>query len=183
MNRRFIDVTRRALDASVVVARVRPAVAGSVVWAAGAAAIRRLRAIGDAITAASSAAQLRRGSLDAPRQFDRMASESGLVAALSSVLAAPSIALREAGVFRLLQPLLDLDLSNRIRVVGCITLVAVITHTLLLALLRVPVHGLGWGMRVALVAASTVAIRWPEPIAAAWSDRFPKRGHVKPDSL
>jgi hypothetical protein len=183
MNRRFIDVTRRAIDASVVAGRVRPAVAGSVVCAGGAAVIRRVKAIGARIAAASSGARLRRESLDAPRRFDRMASESGLVLALSSVLAAPSIALREAGVVRLLQPYLDLHLSNRVRVIGCITLVAVITHTVLLPLLRGPVHGLGWGIRIALVAASVIAIRSPEPIAAAWSERFPKRGHVNPDTL
>jgi hypothetical protein len=175
MSSTLMDVTRRALDTSVVIECMRPAIAGSAVCAGGAAAIRWLKAIGARIAAASSATRSAGESLDATRRLETMASESRVVAALSSVFAAPSIALREAGVVRLVQPLVDLDLSNRIRVVGCITLVAVITHTLLLALLRAPVHGVGWGIRVALVAASAMVVRWPDPFAAAWQDRDSNR--------
>lgn len=98
-------------------------------------------------------------------------STSRLANLLSSLVMAPVIASRQARVRRFLNPLVSQDLPAKIRTGGCAIIVAVLTHTVLLFVLSVPVYALGWGFRGALLAAGMIALRWPEPIAAAWKDR------------
>jgi hypothetical protein len=98
-------------------------------------------------------------------------STSRIARVLSFLIMAPVVASREARVRRLLAPLATLDLPARIRTGGCTIIVAVATHTVLLAVLGVPVHTLGWSTRAGLLAAGLIGLRWPEPFAAAWTDR------------
>ena len=103
-------------------------------------------------------------------------STSRIAAVLSSVVMAPIMASREASVGRMLDPLRSFDLRARIRTASCAIVVAVLTHTALLALLGIPVHVLGWSMRLGLLAAGAIGLRWPDLLAAAWHDkqsRFP----------
>ena len=55
---------------------------------------------------------------------------------------------------------------------GCIVLMAVITHAVLLAVLGIEVHVAGWGIRACLAAACVIVVRSPGPFAAAWRDRY-----------
>jgi hypothetical protein len=98
-------------------------------------------------------------------------STSRLARLLSSLVMAPVIASRQARVRRLLDPLVSQDLPAKIRTGSCAIVVAVLTHTVLLAVLGVPVQALGWSTRAALLAAGVIGLRWPGPFAAAWRDR------------
>ena len=104
-------------------------------------------------------------------QLDALASSSRIVAGLSSLITALVAAWRESGLRRVLQGILSLDLEDKISVGGWAIIVAVLTHTALLAVLGVPVHALGWSVRLGLVAAGVIGLRRPEPVAAAWKDR------------
>jgi hypothetical protein len=70
-----------------------------------------------------------------------------------------------------LNPILGLDLVGRVCMAGCMIAVAVITHTVLLAALGVPVHEIGWGIRAGVLLSSMVVARWPDTFAAAWIAR------------
>lgn len=101
----------------------------------------------------------------------RLLSTSRIAALLSALMTALTAASREAYVARWLGPLHGLDLPSRIRTGGVAIIVAVVSHTILMAVIGVPVHSLGWTMRAVLVAGGAIALRWPEPFAAAWKDR------------
>lgn len=98
-------------------------------------------------------------------------STSRLARLLSALVMGPVIASRQAHIRRFLDPLVSQDLPAKIRTGSCAIIVAVVTHTVLLAALGVPVHTLGWTTRAGLVVAGLIGLRWPEPFAAAWKDR------------
>ena len=104
-------------------------------------------------------------------RIEALAANSRVMGALSLILTAPALAAREARVRRLLDPLLGLDLPARLRIGAFVSLVAVATHTILLALLGVPVHALGWGVRAGLFVAGAIVLRRPGVLAAAWIAR------------
>lgn len=108
------------------------------------------------------------------REFERVKvvmSTSRLAGVLSALVMAPVIASRQARVRRLLDPVISQDLPAKIRTGSCAIIVAVLTHTVLLAVLGVPVQTLGWSTRAILLAAGLIGLRWPGPFAAAWKDR------------
>jgi hypothetical protein len=171
VTRKALDVAKAAAGSSTGVRVGRPIVEGSAVCAAIASVVQLLQRAGG--SAASS--RLHRSAVEAAaagHRLDVVVAGSRVVALLSSAVQASSLAQRDARAVRVLEPLLSLDLVNTIRVMGYVALIAVITHTLLLAVLRVAVHEAGWAMRAALVAASAIVMRWPEPFAAAWQDRI-----------
>ena len=159
----------RASDSSVLVNRVRPAIAGSIICASGASIVRSL-----------AGARQRTAAGRANEPFERVVSESRLIRAFSSLFTVPAAVRHEARVVRLLDPIVGLDLRDRIRAAASTILAAVATHTVLMGVLGVRVHGLGWATRTALVATSAVALLWPQPFAAAWRNRTSTRDPGRP---
>ncbi len=172
MTGKAMDCARRAIDSSAVVRLIRPVIAGSAVCAAAASALRWLRRTRERIVVGLGGRWSSQQALRASQRLDAIASDSRVVGQFSSWLAAPSVAWREARVTRLLVPILGLDLLERVRMSGCIVLMAVITHAVLLAVLGIPVHVAGWGIRACLAAVCVIVVRWPGPFAAAWRDRY-----------
>ena len=179
MTGKAVGVAKRAIDSSAVVRLIRPAIAGSAVCAAAASALQWLRRTRERIVAGLEGGWSAQQAARTRRQLDAIASGSRVIGALASLLTAPSAALREAGAARLLDPILGLDLRERVRMLACLGVVAVITHTVLLAGVGVPVHEVGWWIRVGLVIICVIVVRWPEPVAAAWRDRTAhlQKGH------
>jgi hypothetical protein len=171
VTRTALDVAEAAAGSSAVVRVGRGIVEGSVVCAAIASAVRLLPRARGRAAAASRPERSAAEAAAAGERLDAIASGSRIARLLSSAVEASSRAQRDAGAARLVEPFLSLDLANKIRVMGGVTLIAAIAHMLLLAVLGVPVHEVGWAIRAALVAASAIVMRWPEPFAAAWQDR------------
>lgn len=153
-----MTVLRRAMDASLVVRRT----ASVTQW---------LRQTRQRIAIGLGDAWSDRQEMREVERIRDLVSTSRIAAVLSALVTAPILASREARVRRLLDPLRRLELREQIRTASCAIVVAAFTHTALLALLGVPVHVLGWTMRMVLVAVGAIGLRWPEAFAAAWKDR------------
>jgi hypothetical protein len=179
MTGKALDVARRAMHSSAMVPLIRPVIVGSAVCAAAASALQWLRRTRERIVVGLEGGWSAQQAAGTSRQLDAIASGSRVIGALASLSTAPSAALREAGAARLLDPILGLDLRERIRMSACIIVVAVLTHTVLLAQRGVPVHEVGWWIRVGLVIICVIGVRWPEPLVAAWRDRSAhlQKGH------
>ena len=171
MTSQATDFARRAIDSSAVVHLIRPVVETSVVCAAVVSTVHWLRRTRERIVVGLGGKRSAQQTTRDSQQLDALAADSRLIAALSSLWTIPSIAWRESGVKHLLDPILGMDLLNRTRMSGCIIVIAVMTHTVLLAVLGVPVHEVGWAIRGGLVVVCVIVVRWPEPFAAAWRDR------------
>lgn len=159
------------MASSVLVRALRRVAAGSVVCAAVVAAAAWWRRTLKRIVVGP-------GREWSPEQEHRRAEElatlvagSRLVAALSSLVTAPMAALPAAASRRLLAPVLRPDLQARVRVVGYVLVIAVLTHTMLLAVSGVPVQAVGWSFRTCVAAAGLFAIWRPLALAAAIRDR------------
>jgi hypothetical protein len=172
MTSKAMDCARRAIDSSAVVRLIRPVIAESAVCAAAVSALRWLRRTRARIVVGLGGSWSSQQALRARHQLDAVASDSRVVGQFASWLAAPSVAWRESRVARLLVPVLGVDLLERVRMSGCIVLMAVITHAVLLAVLGIPVHVAGWGVRAGLAVVCVIVMRWPGPFAAAWRDRY-----------
>lgn len=104
-------------------------------------------------------------------RLDAVVTNSRFMAALRTAIGAPARAFGDAHARRLLAPFLDLDALSQSRAVGWVMIIAVITHTIALAVLRVPVQVLGWSTRGGLIAAGLLLARRPLAVAAAWKDK------------
>jgi hypothetical protein len=171
MSHRMTRVLARAMDSSATVRVVRPIIAGSLSCAIVAAV---------AASVSQSRGRIARGlpgkwSIDdemrSAGRIDTLVAESRIMSTLNSWSLAPSLARREARTNRLLEPILSLDLPARLRVGGGVIVVAVLTHTILLAVLERPVQVVGWSVRTGLVAAGLALLYRPEALAAAWRDK------------
>lgn len=162
------------MRSSVVVRFLQRVAAGSAACAAVAAGRRGLRRARARIVEGLGGEWSRERELRTTERLEALFANSRVVAALLSLLGSPSAAPREAKAKRLLDPVLTLDLPSRVRTVGFVVVVAVLTHTLLLAALGVPVAALGWGIRAGLVAAGLIVVWRPGAPAAAWRDRTAK---------
>ena len=171
MNETSLPAATRVMDSSVVARVVRRVVAGSILCAILASTTRRLRRTRERIGAGLGGAWSHEQAIRASEQLEALAADSRVMAALSSCVTAPWAAWHEASVKRLLDPILDLDLPARFRLTGFVLVIAVLTHTALLAVLGVPVEALGWSVRAGLVVASLIVIWRPRQLAAAWRDR------------
>jgi len=107
----------------------------------------------------------------APEQFDAIVSDSRVVRALSACVNAPFDAWEGARTRRFVDAVLALDLAVRVRLIGWALLVAVLTHTVVMAVLRVHVFQLGWTFRGVVAVAATILMWRPDVFAAAWRDR------------
>ena len=172
MTSRAVDCARRAIHSSAVMRLGRPVIAGSAVCAAAASALRWLRRTRERIVVGLGGRWSAQQALRTSQRLDAIASDSRVIGQFSSWLTAPSLAWREARLTGLLTPIFSLDLPERIRMSGCIMLMAVLTHAVLLAVLGVPVHEVGSWIRAGLVVVCVIVVRWPRPFAAAWRDRY-----------
>ena len=92
---------------------------------------------------------------------------SRIVASLSALVTAAMAALPAAASMRLLAPIVQPDLPARIRVIGYVLIVAVVTHTLWLVAFGISGSTAGWGVRVIVLLAGLIAAARPNPWAAA----------------
>ena len=159
------------IASSVLVRAARRVAAGSVLCAAVVAATEWLRRIRERIAVGLQGERSPEPGLRRTEELATLVAHSRVVAALSSLLAAPLAALPAAGSMRLLAPVLSRDLQARVRVAGYVLVIAVLTHTLLLGAFGIPVQAVGWGLRIGVGTAGLFAIWRPGALAAAISDR------------
>ena len=177
MNDTAVRAFRRAMNSSVLVRGVRRVAAGSAVCAAVGAAMRWptatqwLRRTRERIVVGLGGEWSDEEQLGTAKRLDTVVADSRILNALSSIVMAPTSAWREAAVWRVLDPILSVDLPTRFHLGGSVVVVATLTHTVVLALLGVPVHALGWSFRVGLFAVGLLFVWRPEALAAAWRDK------------
>lgn len=135
------------------------------------AAARGIHRTRDRITLGLGARALPQGVSATSQTLDRLASDSRLIGGLSALITTLPMAWAEGRVKQWADPFVRADLSERIRMSGVIIIIAVVTHSALLAALGVPVREVGWGMRAILLALGLFAAKRPEAFAAAWNYR------------
>jgi hypothetical protein len=158
---------------------LRRAIAESAIWAAVVTVVRRTRRTRERIIAGLGGRWSAQCASDTSQKLNAVASDSRLINGLSTLFNLLSIAWADCRVKRWADPIVGVVLLERIRMFGLIMIIAVVTHTVLLAALGVPVREVGWGIRVLLLAAGLFAIKHPRPFAAAWNHRIaqPRKGH------
>jgi len=171
MNEMPGSVIRRAVNSSIVVRAVRRVAQGSVVCVAVVASCRWVRRFREKIVVGLGGDWSDEHEVRTAEQLGALAADSRLVTTVRSSITAPSAAWREAGARRLLDAFLTVDLPTRVRMVGCLTIAAALTHAAILALLGVSVQVVGWGIQLAFVAGGLVVAWWPAALALAWRDR------------
>lgn len=175
MSDRSVSVPRRATGSSAVVGAVRRVAAGSVVCAEAAATNRRLRRAREGIIVGLGGEWSAEQELRSTEHLVALAAKSRLIAGLSSVIDAPITAWHGSGLRRLQDSMLSLDLRLRVRLVGWVIVLAVVTHAALLGVFGVRVEVVGWTIRAGLAAAG-LAVMWrPGALAAAWKERDTQR--------
>ena len=171
-----MNAITRAAGSSAVVRRLRHYSAGSAVCAAAVAitrwprATRWLRQTHQRILVGFGGEWTEQEERRTVEQLDALASSSRIVAGISSLGTTTLVAWRESALRRALGEVLGVKLDHRIRIGGFAIIVAVLTHTVLLWLLDVPVQTLGWSTRVFLLIIGAVGLRRSEAVAAALRD-------------
>jgi hypothetical protein len=159
----------------VLVRTARRLAAGSVVWALVVGAARWLRQVDERIGVGLrhgwSAERANRSTLE----LHAVAADSRIVAGMWSAVNAPWVAWRDSRLKRLWNPVLRLERQDRLRTVGVIVAVAVLTNALILAASGVRAGAVGWGTRLVLVAASALLIGRPQAVASALSTAWWRR--------
>ena len=112
-----------------------------------------------------------RGPTATPEQLRMVAEDSVTFKALTRLIDLPVNAWQDAGVKRLLDAIVALDLAVRMSLLGWMLLAAVVTHIAIVAALRVPVSLLGWSTRAVVALLAITLIARPAAFAAAWRDR------------
>jgi hypothetical protein len=173
-----MTVLKRAMDSSVIAQHLRRLTADSVVCAAAAAATARWRAVTrwlhvtrQRIVEGLGGEWSDQEEIRTVERLGTLLSTSRIATMVASVVRAPMAASRDARVWRLLGPLRSPDLATRVRTGSCAIVAAVLCHTVLLAVVGVPVYGLGWTTRAGLLAIGAAGLRWPHAVVAAWRDR------------
>ena len=110
---------------------------------------------------------------------DTLMAGSRLMGVLDAAAVTATTAWRSAHLTRLLQPVLSLDRPEMIRAGAGIIVIAVVTHSVLLAALEVPVRAAGWVLRAGLAGASLIVWWRPEVLAAAWKDKAERRDSLR----
>lgn len=167
------------MNSSVLVRVGRSVAAGSAIYAAVAAVNRVLRRTRQRIVVVLGGEWSVEQQIRTTERLNALVADRRIVAVLSSLVTATLTAGRDAGARRMVAPFFDLDLPARVRAGGCVVVIAVLTHIVLLAVIGVPVHAFGWGIRVGLVAAGLAVVWRPGAPSAAWRDRTAERavGH------
>lgn len=166
----------RAMNSSAVVRSVRTLAAGSVVLA-GLAAIARwprttrwLRQNRQRVIAGFGGPWSDQEERRTTEELDVLVSSSRIAAMLSSLVTPPRAAWRESRLRCVRDGWARQDIVDKVRASSCAIIVAVLTHTVLLWGLGVPVHALGWSTRVFLLAGGTLSFRRAQAVAAALRD-------------
>jgi hypothetical protein len=171
MNHRVVGAVGRAMDSSATVRVVRRVVAGSAVCGRIARFTASLRRTRERIVAGLGGEWSGEEAERSASRIDMLVVESRIIDTLRSWSGATSVARREARTRRMLDPILSLDRQARVRVGGEAIVIAVLTHTFLLAVLGVPVQSVGWSIRAGFVAAGLTLVCRPDALAAAWKDK------------
>jgi len=164
----------RVVASSIVARTLRRAAAHSAVWTAGGALLRMARMYRQRLVAG-----VRHEWSDEQevRSIEQLPiHDSRLLRPLFRALRAASAGWSHQGrVRRLLAPIVDSDLDVQVRAAGIAIVAAVVVHTVLLALVGVPVQRVGWGLRLGLAAVGAFAVTRPRTVAAALRDRVAGR--------
>lgn len=168
------------LEGSSVMRLLRRIIAGSVICQRLLAAMRWVGRIEERILAGLRTEWSAEQEM---QQFLAIAGDSRAARFLSQlILSAPRAAWHEASVRRLLDPMLKLERPDRIRLVGWMLVIAVLTHAVILAAFGISTDALGWSFRAA-VGALGVFITWrPRAIGDAWDDRRRRAADPAPTS-
>ena len=175
MSSSSVHAIGRAMRSSALVGGVRRVVAGSVVCALVATANQRLRRVRERIIAGLGGEWTAERETRSTEHIVALVSGSRLMAGLSSAGNAPLAAWQGSTLRYLLDPMLGLDLTTRVRFAGWVIVIAVITHAVLSAMLDVHVEAVGWSVRAGLVTAGLAVMAWPRALASAWEDWAAKR--------
>jgi hypothetical protein len=106
------------------------------------------------------------------RKASAIVRTSRVVATIEAAASRMHVAARHAQTRRTLDLLYRLDVAAKIRTGGLALVIAVLTHSLLLAAFGVPVHIGGWMFRIAVAVLGLAAVSGSHVLAAAWADRF-----------
>ena len=159
---------RRVSDNSVAMQIVRGSVLCRAVGRAVRAAMEMRRRIGIGL-AAERSLDARRA---AARRLERLFDDSRLIQFLAGTATTLCTAFGNASSIRVLAgPIGDGDRVAAVRTGALVVVVAVLTHSLIFAVIGVPVAALGWTTRIVLLILG-LAVAWrPRGLAAAWRDR------------
>jgi hypothetical protein len=154
-----MSVLGRAVRSSSVVRIGQRVFMGSVVWRGATVIVTSLvRTVPDV-------------SSDSNRRINVLCADSRVLRGLSSSLDAAAASWQRSAVRKkVMSELRASDESARVRTVAIAVVAAVASHTVVVALLGVPVHALGWIARLAMLAAAMILISRPASAAAAWRD-------------
>ena len=167
----------RAVAESTVVAAVRRAAAGSVVWRTVRAltrwpnAARRISEVRRRITKGFGGEWSAEQERQSVAQMDAIVGSSRIAAGVGWVVTRTVDAWHSSRTQQVLSAAARTPSEDVIRICGVAMLVAVVTHTVLLALLGVPVYRLGWASRIVVSAAGLIALRHSAAVVAALKDR------------
>ena len=159
-----------ALDSSAIVRIGVPVIDGSVVCRGVGAVARwagRVRA--RIITGLGGDWSVQRERRSEQR-VEALVGGSRIVAAAGVWLAAAAAAARVSAPRRLVDTMLALDMSMRVRLVGVAAATAAVTQTLVLSAAGMPVQRVGWILRGCVLAAGLVMTWRPQTFGLAWRD-------------
>ena len=108
---------------------------------------------------------------DARERLVRVVQGSRVVEVVTRVAELPVVAWQAALVRQWLTHIAGRRVENRIEMAGCAAVAAVITHSVLLWGMDVPVSGLGWSLRALLLTGGLAGVWSPAGLAAAVRDK------------
>ena len=164
---------RRTADSSVLVGAVRRLAPDSLLCAPVFAAARwwQARRAHARIVAGPAGAWTPDQERRRTEALAAFVADSRVLTALTSLIAAFAAAAPTAASTRLLAPILQPDLGARIRVIGSVSIVAVLTQAAWLLASEVSGHTVGWAVRIGVLLSGLIALARPDALAAAVRDR------------
>jgi hypothetical protein len=157
----------------------RPVIEGSICCRALAGAARAMRRTHKRIIVGLGGGWSEDDASRESRALDALTADSRIIGGVSSLVMALPLAWKDTGIKRSLDAVIQVDLLERIKLLGILVITALTTHAVLLALLGLSLHEIGWGLRAGWLGVGLFALGRPEPLAAAWKSRSEGRekGH------
>jgi hypothetical protein len=101
-------------------------------------------------------------------RIDALFGDSRVIRALSTSFSASESFWHDSALGTVVDRIFASDDTTRVRTIGMIVLTAVAVHSMVFAVLAVPVQTLGWIVRLALLAAGAILASRPSSFAIAW---------------
>jgi hypothetical protein len=161
-----------AVDSSVVVRVALPVVDGSVVCGGVVAVVRWIVRTRAGIVAGLGGTWSPEQEARSEARVETLVADSRLAGLLRVSMAAAAAADRGSRLRRLMDRVLALELVTRARLAGLVAVAAVITQTIVVSIVGVPVQRVGWSVRACMAVAGLVLVWRPRVFALAWQSRF-----------